>query len=51
MKRPSKLGTTLLSIFLIASGAMHILEVGSRPAYVILNIVAVAAGVMIWLDK
>lgn len=52
MKRPSKIGTLALSIFLIGSGALPILHLDrSATLGAILNIVALAAGVLIWLDR
>jgi hypothetical protein len=54
MRRPAKLGTTLLSIFLVAYGILHILELKAPTAFAlaaVLNIVAIAAGILIWLDR
>ena len=51
MKRPSKLGTLALSIYLIASGALPILHLNSPTFGAITNIAALAAGVLIWLDR
>lgn len=51
MKRPSKLGTLALSIYLIGSGALPILHMGNPTTMAILHIAALAAGVLIWLDR
>ncbi len=51
MKRPSKLGTIALSAFLIGSGAIPILHLDFPTMKALVNIAAVAAGVLIWLDR
>ena len=51
MKAPKRPSTLALSIYLIGSGAVPILHLGSPPVYAILQIAAVAAGVLIWLDR
>ena len=55
MKRPSKLGTLALSVYLIGSGVVPILRLDHSPLGptlgALLNIAAVAAGVLIWLDR
>ena len=51
MKVPPKSGTLALSLYLIGSGAVPILQLGSGPVYAVLHIAAVAAGVLIWLDR
>lgn len=51
MKHPSKLGTLALSIFLIGSGALPLLHLVSPTTNAILHIAALAAGVLIWMDR
>jgi len=51
MRRPARLGTTALAIYLIGVGAVPILHLGSPTTAAILNLVAIAAGVLIWLDR
>ena len=55
MKRPSKLGTLALSIYLIGCGALPILQLNHSPIGptlgAVLNIAALAAGVLIWMDR
>jgi len=51
MRRPVKLGTTMLSMFLIGSGALPVLHLTSATAYAILHIIAIGAGVLIWPDR
>ena len=51
MKLPAKLGTTLLVIFLVSYGALPILHLSSPTTQAILHIIAIAAGVLVWLDR
>lgn len=51
MKRPSKFGTMALSIYLIGSGALPILNLDDPTLMAVLHISALAAGVLIWLDR
>jgi hypothetical protein len=55
MRRPSKLGTLALSAFLIGYGAVPILQLNHSPLGptldAIVKIAAIAAGVLIWLDR
>jgi hypothetical protein len=51
MKRFSKLGTVVLAGYLIAAGAIPILHLGSPTVSAVLNIGAIAAGVLLLLDR
>ncbi len=51
MKIPSKKSTLALSVFLIGYGATHILHLNFATISAIVDIAAVAAGVLIWLDR
>jgi hypothetical protein len=51
MKIPKRPSTLALSIYLIGSGAVPILHLDSATIHAILHIAAVAAGVLIWLDR
>jgi hypothetical protein len=49
MKRYKSLGTTLLAIWLIASGALPLVHIAIPYARQLLDIVAIAAGVLLLL--
>ncbi len=50
LKRPSKWGVLLLAIFLILFGAAPLLHIANATMVAIIQIIAVAAGVLLWLD-
>lgn len=48
---PENLGSLLLSIWLIGTGATPLLEIGGRGLATILQLLAVAAGVFLLLGR
>lgn len=51
MRRPARLGTMALSAYLIGSGALPILHLQNPTFGALLQITAIAAGVLIWFDR
>jgi hypothetical protein len=51
MKRSKSLGTTLLAIWLIASGALPLLHVAVPYERMALELAAIAAGVLLLVDR
>lgn len=52
MKLPPKKSTLLLSLFLVAYGGLIVLELDKMPTLqAITGILAIAAGVFVWLDR
>jgi hypothetical protein len=51
MKRSRSLGVTLLAIWLIASGALPLLHIALPYERLALEIAAIAAGVLLLMDR
>jgi hypothetical protein len=51
MKLPQRMGLLLLGTWLIANGAIPLLGIGSYALTTILALVAIAAGVLLILDR
>lgn len=52
MKLPAKKSALFLSAFLIAHGSLRVLELQSIPTLqAITALLAIAAGLFVWLDK
>lgn len=48
---PNKLGTTLLCGWLVAMGAFSLLDLGSPLLAMLLNVVAILAGILLFFDR
>lgn len=50
-KIPSNLGRIVLAVWLIATGLLPILHIGGSTIAAVLNITAIAAGVLLLLNR